>query len=779
MHTWLAGLCFGLLLASALPGVSPTLSSFCIIGLLCFASTVLVCRRSVWLFSGGWALGVALGLLHALELVDRRLPLSCAGETLAAEGRIMGLPARGELPDGTPSTRFQFAIARLIPARCAGPRQVLLTHYGDTQLAAGQRWQFEVRLRRPWGPGNPGLPDRRAWYAAAGIDAQGTVRSRVQPTPLKPVAGQGNRVEMLRVALAAALERQSLPADSRAVLRALTVGDKSGISAELWRRFQRWGIAHLLVISGLHIGLAAAFGYALARLALLLVPAAGMQVPALSGLLVAILYAALAGFTVPVQRSLVMLAVYCLAAALGRRGNTWHNLLLAAVLVLLINPLAGVGIGFWLSFAAVAALLWQGMWQGTQRAGSGVRTAFHTHLAMGFCMLPLGAYFFQGASLVAPLANLLLVPLVGLWIVPVALLAVMAQFLVPDIAPVLWSWAAWPLGHVLWCMVHIERLLDGPLYLQSAVGAAGLALGLLGFALALVPGGWRHRLIGLAAMLCCALPLRPDPGAVPQPLHITLLDVGQGTALLVEQGGSVLLYDTGGGDPRGYNAARSVVLPTLRLRGIRRLDTFVISHGDRDHAAGVADILAELPVARLRHGPLVSLPQGRTCVAGEAWRWPEGARFRFLSPSPGGFGTSNNSSCVLQLDWGDHSVIIAGDIEREQEREIAAYWREDLQARWLLAPHHGSNTSSSHGLLKYVRPAHLLVGNGYGNRFGHPHPAVVARASEHGAELHETARRGAIALTLYANGREEWQFYRDLYRPHWAQPLHPVLGASL
>ncbi|NND66464.1 MAG: DNA internalization-related competence protein ComEC/Rec2 [Halioglobus sp.] len=790
MHTWLAGLCAGLLLASALPGVSPTFAAASIAGLLCPAAAAVFFTRGILLFPAGLALGMALGLVHAQELVERRLPLECVGETLAVEGAITGLPQRDAIEGGAQRTRFSFALSQVTPARCAGPREVLLAYYGDTQLAPGQRWRFEVRLRRPWGPGNPGLPDRRAWFAATGIDAQGSVRSTVRPVPLEPVRGVRAVVDRLRLSLATAIEQQALTPNSRAVLRALTVGDKSAISADLWRTFQRWGIAHLLVISGLHIGLAAACGFGIARLVLLAVPALGVPVPPLSGLLVAALYAALAGFTVPVQRSLLMLAVFCLATALGRAGSSWHNFLLAAVLVLLINPLAGVGIGFWLSFAAVAALLWQGTWH----AGKGVRTVLRVHLAMGFCMLPLGAYFFQGASLVAPLANLLLVPLVGLWIVPFALLAVAVQLLAPAAAPVLWLCAAWPLGLVLRLINGISPDAQDALYLQSAVDGVGLVLGLAGFALVIVPGGWRHRCIGLAAMLCCALPLLNAPPGAQEPLRLTVLDVGQGTAVLVEQGGRALLYDTGGGDPRGQNAARSVVLPTLRLRGITRLDTLVVSHGDRDHAAGVADILANLSIDRVRHGPYVMPGQGRTCAAGESWRWPGGVRFRFLSPAAGQQGhgqqghgqkghgqkgQSNNSSCVLQLEWGTHAVLLTGDIERLQERELAAYWREGLAARLLLAPHHGSNTSSSHGFLKFVRPAHLLVGNGYENRFGHPHPAVTARADMHGAALHETARRGAIGLTLYADGREEWQFYRDLYRPHWAQPLHPALGASL
>ncbi len=773
MRTWLLGLLGGLLLASAMPYAPPG-AGFA--GLLAAAVMGLRTGGRPGVVLSGCLFGLVVGLDHAADQAARRLPLPCVGETLALRGAISGLPEHGQMQDGSPRTRFLLSVEQLEPARCRGPQRVLLTDYSERELAAGQRWQLHARLRRPWAPGNPGLPDRRAWYAAAGIDAQGSVRARPVAQRLDEASGLGANLARLRAAIARHIDEQPLPAATRAVLRALVVGDKSAIGDSLWRSFQQWGIAHLLVISGLHIGLAWTFGYALARAGCLLsrvaVPAA---LPVSCGLGVATLYAALAGFTVPVQRSLVMLAVFCVALVLLRHSGGWHKLLLAAVVVLLLNPLAAIGAGFWLSFAAVATLLWVATWQ-VRRP---LRSAVYTHVAMGFCMLPLGAYFFQGASLVSPLANLFLVPLVGLWIVPVALSAVLAQLAAPALAPLLWSVAGWPLNQVIALLQRAESGLGTALYVQAAGGAAGLCIGALGVVLALVPGGWRHRLIGLVAIVGSAVPLATPRDARDDVLLFTLLDVGQGIAALVQFGDRALLYDTGGGIPGGHNAARSVVLPLLRKRGIRELDTFVISHGDSDHAAGTADVLDALPVARLRHGPLVSPATGRPCRSGEAWRWPGGVRFRFLSPAVGPVGNSNASSCVLQLTWGEHVLLLAGDIEAAQERALAEYWRDALAADWLLAPHHGSNTSSSHLLLKYVRPAHLLVGNGYVNRFGHPHPAVVERAAAHGARVHETARRGAIGLALHADGTVEWQFYRDLYRPHWAQPLHRVQRSGL
>ena len=214
--------------------------------------------------------------------------------------------------------------------------------------------------------------------------------------------------------------------------------------------------------------------------------------------------------------------------------------------------------------------------------------------------------------------------------------------------------------------------------------------------------------------------------------------------------------------------ATRVILPYLRAHGINRLDTLVISHGDNDHSAGTGHLLRALDVARIRYGGRARPGwAGRPCRAGESWRWPDGTVFRMLSPARERDLRSNDSSCVLQVSTGGYRFLLAGDIERTREAQLAAYWRDELAADWLLVPHHGSVTSSSHVLLKTVRPAVALVSAGYANSFGHPHPTVSRRLAQYGARTLDTASHGALELRLAPQRATVWQYYRDKPRPYW------------
>ena len=231
--------------------------------------------------------------------------------------------------------------------------------------------------------------------------------------------------------------------------------------------------------------------------------------------------------------------------------------------------------------------------------------------------------------------------------------------------------------------------------------------------------------------------------------RVTVLDVGQGTAVIIRSGDRTLVYDTGGGDPAGANMATTVLLPWLRRQGVNELDTLVISHPDNDHSAGAGTLLAALPVGRLyRGGQVPGLAGGRPCVAGQAWRWPGGQTFRFLSPAGSSTGSSNDNSCVLQIAAAGHRLLLAGDVESAVERDLVRYWGDALASDWLLVAHHGSRTSSTYALLKTVRPATAVISSGYANRFGHPHPDVVETPAGHGRDgLRHCRWRGAGVRT--------------------------------
>lgn len=765
MRSWMIGLLLGMAPVPLLAVLPPPGFAG---GLALAGGIGLLGKSRFWRGCAGLALGAAIAIAHGHWLLQGRLEAACAGQPTALTGRVASLPRRSAMADGVTRQRFEFDVESLCPVPCAGPRRVLLSYYGEQQLQPGQWWQFTARLKKPWGLANPGSYNLQAWLAESGIDAVGSVLKN-GASPLQRPTTVGDLANRLRHTISQRIAAQPLGSQATAVLAAITVADKSGIDASLWSLFQLYGINHLLVISGLHIGLVGGGGFLLGALLQRLLLSGGLSLsglPALLALACASAYAALAGFSISTQRALCMLACFLLAGVLGRRSSAANSLLLAAATVLLVNPLALLGSGFWLSFAAVAALLWLGHWQ---RALPTWRRLLTTHAFMSLVMLPLGGWWFGGASLVAPLANLLMIPLVGMLVVPLALAAVAAMYLLPALEPTLWALAAWPLEQLLPPAQYLAVGEHRWLYRQLAPTLPAVLLGALGAALLVLPVALRVRALALLLMLPLLVPAR-WAGDTPQDLvRLTVLDVGQGTAVVLRSGRRVLVYDTGGGDPAGVNMAVSVLLPFLRHEGVSELDTFIVSHPDNDHSAGASTVLAAMPVRRIFSGGEMQLPGGRPCVAGQAWEWPGGVRFRFLSPALERHSglASNDASCVLQIQTPDHRLLLPGDIEGARERELVRYWGAALAGDWLLLPHHGSNTSSTYTLLKHVRPGIIANSSGYANRFGHPHRQVMERLGQSGAQFYDTASGGALQFELRPGAPVLVSRYRDSMRRFW------------
>ncbi|HEY7775615.1 MAG TPA: DNA internalization-related competence protein ComEC/Rec2, partial [Kineobactrum sp.] len=624
--------------------------------------------------------------------------------------------------------RFEFEVDTLISPLCAGPRRLLLSYPGEHALVPGERWQFEVLLRRPWGLVNPGSQNLQAWYAQTGIDAVGSVRTSALAQRLPGVNGRYNH--RYRQLLSQKIVHALGEGAASGILRAITVADRSGLDHGLWTLFQHFGVSHLLVISGLHVGLVAGCGFGLGSVASRLLSLAGHNriggvLPAVIALLGATAYTALAGFSLATTRAWLMLLCFLLATSCGRPGLSWNNLLFAGAVLLALNPLAGLGAGFWLSFGSVACLLWLSLWR--PRPGR-LGKWLGTHAYMCIAMVPLGGWWFGGVSQVAALANAVLVPLVGIFVVPLALAGVILSACGSALAAPLWSLAAWPVVQLLPRGEHLVEQHPGWLYSQLAPSSAALILAVI--ALALVPVALGKAARALLALLVLPLLLVPRAHSVASPgdVHIVVLDVGQGTATLVYNHQRALLYDTGGGRPGSWDLAGAVVLPFLRVRGIRHLDSLVISHGDTDHSAGTATILARLPVHRIVQGPdLPARVHAETCVAGMSWQWQQAIRFQVLSPAHGESLSNNDGACVLQVTVHGYRLLLPGDIGDRRERELVSYWGSTLASDWALAPHHGSNSSSSWAWLKQVRPRLAIYTSERASRYGHPAAEVVER----------------------------------------------------
>ncbi len=775
MRSWMIGLVLGIAWVATWPWLPPrhvmVLISVFIVLPLRYPSLP-ACLLS------GLACGCCMALLHGYALLDSRLDENCSTRLATLEGTIASLPRRDEMPDGAVRQRFDFVIRHVSPAICRGPQRLSMSYYGPLPMRAGDSWRFEAVLKKPWGLANPGTFNAQGWFARRGIDAIGRVPKRALAVRLPEAAAMRYRPHSLRQAVGDAIDDLPVGADARAILRALSIGDKSSLDYNLWHVFQQFGISHLLVVSGLHVGLVAGLGYLLGNLLLRALPlgtAWGCALPGLCGFSLACAYALLAGLSLPTQRVLWMLLPFALAPILHRRSRPANNLLLAAAAVLLLNPLATTGSGFWLSFGAVGALLWVTVWQG--RHGR-LRSVLGTHLYMSLVMLPLGGWFFGGGSVVAMIANLVMIPLVGMFVVPLTLLAAFAHLAGLALAGQLWLLAIWPVARLLPLGEKLAELANGLIFTALQNSSLPLFLGGLGVLLWPLPLTIRDRALAAAFLLPLLLPPTNSPPASSRaPLRVTVLDVGQGTALVIRSGGRALVYDTGGGGGDRRSLASAAVIPYLRAAGLQTLDSLVISHPDMDHSAGMLDLLDTFDVKRIRYGgdSVVSPPVGLPCLAGESWRWPGGEVFRFLSPARERGLSSNNSSCVLQITRGEFSLLLPGDIDIQRERELVRFWYGELAADLLLLGHHGSNTSTSYTLLKHVRPQSALISSGYLNRFGHPHPAVLHRLDayhaaargEDATEVLNTAFTGAQEFVLTPGGELARRLWREARRRYW------------
>ncbi|MDO8862393.1 DNA internalization-related competence protein ComEC/Rec2 [Haliea sp. E1-2-M8] len=754
-------------------GQAPFLPPLWVGTLLCLAGVLmLLWLRGHWRTLAACVIGAGLAVSYGQTLLERRLPDVCERVAMQVTGTVASLPRLTLLPDGRRRQRFEFESDPLPLAHCRGPRRLLLSAPGEPALAPGERWQFAVLLRRPWGLANPGSFNMQAWFAQTGIDAVGSVRSRVPALRLAE-AGASASHQRYRQWLSGQILAALGEGAPSAILRAVVVADRSGLDHALWTLFRQYGISHLLVISGLHVGMVAACGFLLGGLLARVLTLAGVhRGSALGGplcaLLLATVYTALAGFSLATTRAWLMLLCFLLAVLCGRPGLSWNNLLLAAAVLLAVNPLTALGAGFWLSFGSVACLLWLALWR--PRAGAAGRW-LGTHGYMCLAMLPLSGWWFGGASQVAALANAALVPLMALAVVPLALLGVVLATFSSSLAGSIWMLAAWPLQQLLplgqaWAQNH-----PGWLYATLTPTLPAVALALVALALAVVPLRGLLKLLLLPPLLLpLLLPLHGHRTAHADALQVIALDVGQGTAVLVYDRSHALLYDTGGGMPGGPDLADSVILPLLRSRGISRLDTLVVSHGDHDHSAGLDTLRRRLPLGALLVGADMAAAPGVTaCRAGLAWRWPGGIRFQVLAPAAGESVSSNNGSCVLRLEAHGQRLLLPGDIGADRERELVRYWRESLASDWALAPHHGSNTSSSSAWLKQVDPAMVLYTHGRANHYGHPATAVRQRHAQQGIATYSTALEGALEWTLRPGRAPQLMAQRSRFPRYWEQ----------
>ncbi|WP_242108558.1 DNA internalization-related competence protein ComEC/Rec2 [Luteimonas aquatica] len=768
----------GLLACACLPALPPG-------GLLACA---LALGAMLWLRAGagrvpGAALaGFALFGLHAMHGLAQQLPPSLERREATVSGRVSGLPewqAR--------RTRFLFRVDddAAQPPALRG-RLLQLSWYaerGDARpdrrqaLAAGSRWRFALRLQAPRGLRNPGGFDSEKSALVQGIAATGSVRDPWRAQRLAPASGIDAWRERMSARIAAAVA-----SPSARYIQALSLGDTRALEDADWRVLRATGTTHLIAISGFHVGMVASLFAFAAMLLWRWLPALALRLPrpqamAAASLLGAAGYALASGCALPTMRTVLMIAVAVSARALRRPVRVADALALAALALLLSDPMAVLGAGFWLSFAGVAWLAW--CLPRGDAAGGGARVVGDFLSAQAVAtlgLLPLSALLFGQASLAGPLANLVAIPWWSLVVVPLSLLGTALEAFHAGWGGGAWRAAAWCFDLVWPAFVALADSRFALWWLPEPDWFA-LPLALLGAFWCLLPRGVPGKTLALLLWLPLLWPDRrlPEAGEA----ELVVLDVGQGLSVLVRTAGHSLLYDMGPGETPARDARQAmpararppaappasagerVVLPALHALGVRRLDAAVVSHGDGDHIGGFAAVRAGMPMAR------VFAPEGiaafdahpqRDCRAGLAWEW-DGVRFRFLHPPPDFPYLANESSCVLRVETAHGAFLLTGDIGEVVERDLVRRDAASLRAEVVVIAHHGSRESSDPAFVAATGARLALVSAGYGNRYRHPHPSAMRRWREAGAAAAATFDGGALRVRLRGGGRvlETWR----------------------
>jgi len=614
----------------------------------------------------------------------------------------------------------------------------------------GERWQVKVKLKPVLGRVNEAGFDQeryfisQRWYAKAYL-------SEFQPSK------RLEKSDSLRLKIYEKINEQLKGLPNRAILLALSFGDRNGLTPETWQQLKSSGLIHLIAISGLHIGIAYLFGWKFGHL-IRLVLTKWFSAPLVFALICAISYAWLAGFSIPTLRALLMCALLGFFTYLRIHYSAWQILLLSLSILLLIDPFSLLSSSFWLSFIAVASIYILLAFKYVSSANWIIRIII-MQIALTVIMLPVTSFYFSGFSLASCLYNFVFVPLFSVVIIPLLFIVLVLSMIIPTMTPPLWWFLDTLLSFVTW---SIKWANDSWVY----VGQSSMVLiSVVVIFFAIQP--LLHKQLRLITSITILLTTYSTSMIPKSSWQLTMLDVGHGLSLLIQKNSQYILYDTGN-RWEGGSMAQMVIAPIFRYRGINVLDGLILSHLDLDHAGG-RQYIEETFSPRNKFSSQ-KMKGYLPCVDQNNWQW-NGLTLSVIWPPQLVERAFNPHSCVIRITDGISSVLLTGDIEAVSEL-LLVQKQEQLRADILIVPHHGSKTSSTNSFLDAVNPKVALASVSKGNRWNLPHQKVLKRYSDRGVTWLDTGENGQILINFSQSGweiitqrsRQSLRWYRQKLR---------------
>lgn len=716
------------------------------IAVLMVMSVVLLYGNGQYRSCVGWVLvGVLYSVVHSGLVIRQWLPDNLDGQEIKISGYVSDFPRSTER-----GWQFDFYSEAM-------RGKIRLGSYDESfKPVFDQKYELLVKLKRPRGLLNFDQYDYQAWLLQSGYIATGYVKSVVSFYP-----GSPGFFLQLRSDIAEKIRNADISEYSKSTLLGLLIGSYADINVLQWHVLRDTGTIHLLSVSGLHIAMVAALVYfCIVRVSCVLVfPLRWLPSEywgAIAGLSFAIFYAVLSGLSVATQRSLIMVGVSVFQRLLYGRFFFGSSLIISLFIVLLVNPLSVMSAGFWFSFLATAVLLVSNY--GWMRSSSLVENFLiqpvRIQLLVFVIISPVLLYVYGKVPFLSLPMNFIAVPWVSFVSLPSAFVAVLLMPVCESLGNVLLKFSAWTLD-IYWTVMDVSVKAGNHLQWEmGGVGFGSLILMLTGLSLCcLCPRGFKLKVCAL--LLCLPLLFPRQARLSNNEVELTVLDVGQGLAIIVRTAGHVLVYDVGDHSSDRFDAGRDIVAPALRNLRADKIDMLMISHADSDHAGGIKGLLSEFRAMQLWSGTPEQLSGPESflpCRSGMQWRW-DGVVFKVLAPDISEQATDNNRGCVLLIDTGKNRLLLTGDIEAEAEQQILTRGM-DVQADVLVSPHHGSKTSSSPAFLDAVNPRTIIVSAGFRNRFRHPADLVMKRYEQRRASVLNTAELGAVRMLFSAEGTD-------------------------